>query len=99
MNVSHVLSVVGLGLCLGACSATVGAGGMVSIPKDATNTCADHCASIGLSLDAVVIMANNVGCVCRSTKSAATDSSGASGGMAALIIQEQQRQAAQQVHH
>ena len=93
-----LLGLVAIASCSIACSATVGTAGMVSVPKDAAATCSQHCSSIGMSLDAVVVMANNVGCVCRGGKSAAADSpAGASaGGMAALIVEQQQQQQQQQ---
>jgi len=79
--------------CSMACSASVGTSGMVSVPKDASATCAQHCSTIGMSLDAVVVMANTVGCVCRGAKSAEADSpSAASAGMASLIVQQEQQQ-------
>ena len=89
-----LLGFAAIASCCLACSATVGTAGMVSVPKDASATCSQHCSSIGMSLDAVVVMANNVGCVCRGVKSAAADSpAGASaGGMAALMVQQQQQQ-------
>jgi hypothetical protein len=37
----------------------------VEVPRDSGPQCANLCALIGLPLDSVVIMANNVGCVCR----------------------------------
>ena len=73
-----------------ACAATVGTGGAIYVPKDAAATCASHCQEIGLSLNSVVIMASNVGCVC----SAAPNPPGGAasgGGMAALLMAEQQR--------
>jgi hypothetical protein len=79
------------------CTAAVGTAGMTSVPRDAASTCATHCSSIGMSLDSVVIMANNVGCVCRGGRSAAaSDGATTAGGMAALIVAEQQRQQQQQ---
>jgi hypothetical protein len=84
---------------LTACTATVGTGGGVSIPPDAATTCANHCSSIGLSLDSVVVMANNVGCVCRRASSAARGTEGsAAGGMAALIVQEEQQRQQRSPH-
>ncbi len=85
-----------------ACNAPVGTGGMVQVPKDGAAICAEHCATMGLTLDAVVVMASNVGCVCRAAKSPAVGASNgsdhagaAAGGMAALVAEEQQRQASQ----
>lgn len=72
----------------------------VGLPSDATPQCASLCTQIGLPLDSVVIMANNVGCVCRAavpapapaTAPAAGTAPGASasaGGMAAIMIAEE----------
>ena len=73
----------------------------VEVPKDATPQCASLCTQIGLPLDSVVIMANNVGCVCRAgtpAPPASTAPPGApasAGGMAAIMIaDEAARQAA-----
>jgi len=82
--------VVGLST-LGCGQAAVGTAGGVTVPTDAAATCVQHCSEIGLSLDSVVIMANNVGCVCRASSSANASSSVSTGGqpaggMAALIV-------------
>jgi hypothetical protein len=73
-----------------ACAATVGSGGMIYVPKDAAATCSGHCNEIGLALNSVVIMANNVGCVC-SVAAAAPGGAASGGGMAALLMQAEQR--------
>lgn len=75
-----------------ACQAQVGTASSVTVPKDAASTCARYCSEVGLSLDAVVIMASNVGCVCRaapSSSAAAGNAGSTAGGMAALIVAEQ----------
>jgi hypothetical protein len=59
-------SLVLAALLLTACMAPVGTSGVVSVPPDAAQSCAQHCQSIGMRLTAVAIMANNVGCVCQS---------------------------------
>jgi hypothetical protein len=62
---------------------------------DSAQTCASSCGDLGLTLSSVVVMANNVGCVCAAKSAPVTDNSaGASGGMATLLLQQQQ--AAQQ---
>jgi hypothetical protein len=67
----------------------------VEVPRDSGPQCASLCAHIGLPLDSVVIMANNVGCVCRNaapTPAPSTTAPGASasaGGMAAIMIAEE----------
>jgi hypothetical protein len=67
----------------------------VSLPKDAAGTCASHCHEIGLALSSVVIMADNVGCVCSAASQSAPQSApgAAAGGMAALMMAEQSRRA------
>ena len=80
-------------------SATVGAN--VTVPKDSQTTCSQHCETIGMALDAVVVMADNVGCVCRAkpTGAPAGEPAGpasAAGGMAAVMIQQQQARQRQQ---
>src|SRR4029434_11263402 len=59
-------SLVLAALSLTACMAPVGTSGVVSVPPDAAQSCAQHCQTIGMRLTAVAIMANNVGCVCQS---------------------------------
>jgi hypothetical protein len=80
-------------VALGACKAPVGTRGVVSVPEDAAARCTAHCQSIGLPLESVVIMANNVGCVCKAQGAGATYHGGASSaGMAALMIEEEEQQ-------
>jgi hypothetical protein len=101
--VARLATCIAFALGLGACQAAVGTGGMYSVPKDASSTCAMRCTEIGLPLDSVVIMANNVGCVCRARSATAeAGPSGASAGMAAILVQEAEQQQAQQMmmaHH
>jgi hypothetical protein len=47
-----------------ACAANVGTSGAIYVPKDSAATCSGYCNEIGLQMSSVVIMANNVGCVC-----------------------------------
>jgi hypothetical protein len=57
---------------------------------------------MGLTLNAVVVMANNVGCVCTPTGHAGTASiegGSAAAGMVTLLAQQQQQQAAAAQHH
>ena len=85
----NLLLMIGLLSC-SACPATVGTGGAIYVPKDAAATCASHCNEIGLTLNSVVIMASNVGCVC-SAAPGAPGGGVSGGGMAALLMAEQQR--------
>src|SRR4051812_39243714 len=87
-----------------ACPATVGTYGAIYVPRDAAVTCSAHCASIGLPLGSVVIMANSVGCVCNAAPPLAGSPPGAlptadnaqaaasAGGMAALMLEKQRHQ-------
>jgi hypothetical protein len=78
---------------LGACVAPVGVSN-VSIPKDAAETCARHCRTIGMRLTAVAIMAQNVGCVCQGGAEPATggdevgELSTPAAGMATIAAQQ-----------
>lgn len=91
---------------LGACHAPVGVKNR-SIASDSAQQCASQCGEIGLALDSVVIMAENLGCVCRASSAppATTPSAGgaAAGGMAAILIQQEaaasQHNAAATTHH
>jgi hypothetical protein len=77
-------------VCAG-CNAAVGVSGGVQVPRDAATTCGNHCASIGLQLSAVAIMANNVGCVCQPRNQAGRVSeytASTSAGMATIAMQE-----------
>ncbi|HMG20602.1 MAG TPA: hypothetical protein VK607_04765 [Kofleriaceae bacterium] len=80
-----------IGILGSGCAATVGTGGAFYVPKDAASTCSSHCSEIGLGLNSVVIMANNVGCVC-SPAAGAPGGGVSGGGMAALLMAEEQRQ-------
>jgi hypothetical protein len=83
-----------VGVVLSACQASVGSN--VSVPHDAAATCGGQCAEVGLALDSVVIMANNVGCVCRPRGAPASSSNagatGGAGGVVAVMLQQQQQQ-------
>jgi hypothetical protein len=86
--------------------ATVGANSnTTSVPRDSAATCAGYCQSIGLGLDSVVIMANNVGCVCAARGVAppppgpggvpaapvptSSTHAGAAGGLTAIVLQQE----------
>jgi hypothetical protein len=58
------LGIVGLAVTAG-CTAPVGVGGMVNVPRDSPAKCERICADMSTTLAAVVVMASNVGCVCN----------------------------------
>jgi hypothetical protein len=72
------------------------------VPSDSAATCAGICHGIGTTLSAVVVMANNVGCVCNPPGAPAAHvesgrAASVAGGVAAVLAaEEQQRQAQQQ---
>ena len=74
----------------------------VELPTDSAQQCVSLCQQIGLPLQSVVIMANNVGCVCAAAPppmmpgapGGVSSADGASGGMAAIMIAEEQQRAA-----
>jgi len=84
-----------LALQLGGCVASVGTQGPMSIPRTAPDTCSKFCTDMGLALSSVVIMSNQVGCVCAINKQAKTDGEAALAGMATI---EQQKEAQRQQH-
>ncbi len=85
-------SIVLLALCVAGCAATVGTTGVAYVPKDAAATCTTYCTDVGMTLTSVVIMANNVGCVCG-VNNAAPGTSAAAGGMATLLMAQQSERA------
>lgn len=48
-----------------ASSASVGVSDRTYVDKSSATVCSSHCETIGMTLSSVVIMANNVGCVCE----------------------------------
>jgi hypothetical protein len=67
------------------CKATVGTNTLVEVPPDSRTRCEAYCRDLKLSLSSVVIMANEVGCVC-SVASVTADASDAGSAMAAGVL-------------
>jgi hypothetical protein len=94
-----------IALTLTACQAPVGVAGANSVPKDGAAQCADVCHQMGTTLADIVVMANNVGCVCEPRGAAPASPTGAAGpgtptaryaaaaagGLAAVVMAEQQQ--------
>jgi hypothetical protein len=102
--IARALLVFAAALALGACTMQAPVGSFANVPLDAPAKCGGFCTKMGMGLGAVVVMANNVGCVCtpNGLKGGSAEESGAAaGGMTALLIQQQvqQQQAAQQAQH
>lgn len=73
------------------CQAPVGVRN-ASVPRDAAPQCNSICGEMGLALDSVVVMADNVGCVCRPRQTApgaaAPSGSSAASGLVGVMIQQ-----------
>lgn len=54
-------------LAFAACKAPVGVNN-ASLSRDSGQRCAELCGEVGMPLDSLVIMADNVGCVCRAVQ-------------------------------
>ena len=80
----------------------------LEVPPNGAQVCASHCATMGLGLGGVILVANRMGCVCTPTMPGAPGMSVIDGGGAAAALsmiaddeaaaaaqQQQQRQAAQ----
>ena len=81
-----------------ACQAALPAN---SVPREAAGECAKHCGTLGMTLSAMVVIANMTGCVCEPTgKRSATAQSEPGGavaaGGAAIAVAIQQQQQGQQ---
>ena len=83
------------------CVAPVGVS-TLSIPRDAGNVCVGQCASIGMGLSAVAIMANNIGCVCQGRAGApapapaTTGAASATAGMVTISMIQREQESQQQ---
>jgi hypothetical protein len=75
----------------------------ITVEPDSAARCSSMCSSVGMTLDSLVIMVNNVGCVCRAappagatppSAGAAAGASASAGGMAAVMIADQAAKAA-----
>ena len=71
-----------LALLAAACAARP-VSGLTSIPKDTPASCSSICENMGLKLGAVVVIANEVGCVCQKS---ADGPAGAAAVAAGLFI-------------
>jgi hypothetical protein len=87
---------------LSGCATNVGTSSGHYVPPTAAGTCQAQCQAIGLELAAVVVMADNVGCVCqpKGATAARASSTAVAGGMAAILQQDEQsrRNSQQSVH-
>ena len=77
-------------LVLFGCKATVGTNTLVSVPPDARPRCESYCRDLKLSLSSVVVMANEVGCVC-SVAGATADANAAATAAGMLTAKEKER--------
>jgi hypothetical protein len=82
-------------LALVACKPDVVTTQNLTLPADSASTCLAQCRSIGLDLSSVVIIAQNIGCVCSPAPAPGapppatqTSSAAAAAGMTAILIQQ-----------
>lgn len=77
----------------------------VTVPPDGAQVCASHCATMGLQLSGVVIVANRMGCVCAPPvfgppppggPPGVSTLNGAAGTVLAMIADDEARAAAAQ---
>jgi hypothetical protein len=91
----HLISL----LCVSLVGCTAQVGSSLTVPDDAGQTCKDHCSAIGMTLSAVAIMANNVGCICEpvgnSDGAVAREASSVAGGMTVVLMEEEERRRTQ----
>jgi len=82
-------------MTLGGCQVQPPVNPSLEVPTDGAQVCANHCQTMGLQLASVVLMGNQMGCVCAPASqvgpglSVATDS-GAAGVAAGALIARQQ---------
>jgi hypothetical protein len=81
-------------LLLASCYAQVGS--KKAVDPASAHTCSNFCRDMSLELGAVVVMADNVGCVCNPKQPAAagaaptSNASAAAGGIAVLLKQQEE---------
>jgi len=85
-------------LILSSCYATVGS--KRAVASGSPNTCNNFCRDMGLDLSAVVVMADNVGCVCNVRTAAPSPTANAvaaaQAGMATIVQQQQEEEETRQ---
>lgn len=81
---------------LSACATAPAVGSAYHLDPDAGKQCQANCETLGMSLDAVVVMANSTGCVCTPRASAERSrtvaGASAAGGAITVFMQARQRQ-------
>lgn len=93
---SRTQAFAGLVLLATGCVTPIGARN-ARLPADAADTCRQQCRQIGMKMNAVAIMAANVGCICGDVDSPQA-AAASSAGMATIMLQqaEEERQHIQQ---
>lgn len=88
-------SLVAVALLTSLAGCAISKAAQVAVSKDLAADCAKHCAILDMRLTAVVVVANQGGCVCEPTSGSASDTpraGAAAGGGAVAAIAELQRQ-------
>ena len=63
-SIGRIVVAVTVALGLGACRVQEPVAPSLEVPSDGAQVCANHCATMGLALGSVVLVANKMGCVC-----------------------------------
>ena len=103
-SIGRIVVAVTVALALGACRVQEPVAPSLEVPRDGAQVCANHCATMGLALGSVVLVANKMGCVCVPQagpgQSSAVDGAGAVSALAFIADEEaaaqQQQQQSQQ---
>lgn len=81
------------------CAANVGVEN-AKIPSNAARTCESQCQHIGLTMTAVAMMADTVGCICQPPAATSSrDNAGATAAGMSTIMLQRERQERQHKHH
>jgi hypothetical protein len=86
-------SLVAVALMISLAGCAISKAAQTTVSKDLAADCNKHCASLDMRLTAVVIVANQGGCVCEPTSSPASNTSraGATAGGGAFAAIEQMK--------
>jgi hypothetical protein len=103
-SIGRIVVALTVALGLGACRVQEPVAPSLEVPRDGAQVCANHCATMGLALGSVVLVANKMGCVCVPQagpgQSSAVDGAGAVSALAFIADEEaaaqQQQQQSQQ---
>jgi hypothetical protein len=82
-----------LAVAMLACACAAPTAGVRALSPDVTAKCVDTCKSMGLKMQAVVVVANRTGCVCEPSDTAPRASRSPVGAVEMIIAMEQDQAA------